>query len=567
MPSPSNMELAPNSNESIQKRAERFSQALGLCGNEYLQLKRMHTVIVLSLLSWSLLATPAPARSPSHSSDSYRRSPSSSQPSRQRSSSSSTTRSAPRSGRGSLVHRPSSSRSKKGSSVSVSKTSSTSTITNAKSTLEKAKVPSETTTDLRNTPRSQRRSKEVNTGYTAQESHTSPNMAPKVTSLSIIENKKTDTGSSSIQKRYSSLKTSSLEVRPGQASPAPMSNTPISSTKHRIDRRKMSSTRPHSSMKAVRSSSKKESNPDVAVPISRLQSSVTSGSLTEETFSKTNVIKRNNVSPSSTAKPSIMSGTRSPIAPIARSESSQKVSAKLLRKDTKSSTHTTAASTKTSTISENSRYPILTTSGKTKQKDLHTEAKSVPQTSVDSSTEQSNAFYKRKSGRRIGGRADSEKRNQRYTNAENRSAVTTPTSTSPATQRHNTKRRVSRRVDYNPGYCCYDLPIYFPTRNIGSFYYYDDYAPPLHADEAYPPYRRIVAPNRPLATSTASLPSDKTCTVDLPSENEAVDVLVDPQKGIYVQGYVTSRDLKKCDFTVTYSSSNGDVLVAKSFHI
>jgi len=48
--------------------------------------------------------------------------------------------------------------------------------------------------------------------------------------------------------------------------------------------------------------------------------------------------------------------------------------------------------------------------------------------------------------------------------------------------------------------------------------------------------------------------------------NEPIDVLLDPVYGIYAQGGVTSVNRRKCDFTVTYFSADGNP-VKISFHI
>jgi len=66
-------------------------------------------------------------------------------------------------------------------------------------------------------------------------------------------------------------------------------------------------------------------------------------------------------------------------------------------------------------------------------------------------------------------------------------------------------------------------------------------------------------------TQNQNQQSAPNCTADLPLENETIDVLVDPIRGLYVQGGVTSVDRDRCDFTVTYLSADGYPL-EKSFH-
>jgi hypothetical protein len=95
---------------------------------------------------------------------------------------------------------------------------------------------------------------------------------------------------------------------------------------------------------------------------------------------------------------------------------------------------------------------------------------------------------------------------------------------------------------------------YYPPRNPGTAYYYNDYAPPLQKQEAYPPYRRIIAPTS--KPKKQEVPQSS-CGSNLPMENEPIDVLVDPTRGVYVQGSVTSVDWNSCDFTVTYRSADG----------
>ncbi len=56
------------------------------------------------------------------------------------------------------------------------------------------------------------------------------------------------------------------------------------------------------------------------------------------------------------------------------------------------------------------------------------------------------------------------------------------------------------------------------------------------------------------------------CKFGLPVESEPIDVLVDPVKGLYVQGTVTLVDQKTSDFTVTYLSADG-YAIQKTFHV
>jgi hypothetical protein len=120
-------------------------------------------------------------------------------------------------------------------------------------------------------------------------------------------------------------------------------------------------------------------------------------------------------------------------------------------------------------------------------------------------------------------------------------------------------------ANYNTGYFQNGeaSDYYFPPQNLGSFYYYDDYAPPLKKGQHYPSYRRPNALSYDPSNPKRQLPTSA-CSSDLPIKNERIDVLLDPHRGIYVQGSVKSVDGSRCDFVVTYLSPDGSP-VQKSF--
>jgi len=103
---------------------------------------------------------------------------------------------------------------------------------------------------------------------------------------------------------------------------------------------------------------------------------------------------------------------------------------------------------------------------------------------------------------------------------------------------------------------------YFPPQNLGSAYYYDDYAPPLKKGQQYPSYRR---PNA--LRYNPQLPPSSACGSDLPIKNERIDVLVDPLRGIYIQGAVKSVNQNKCDFMVSYLAPDGNPMQKSFFAI
>lgn len=97
-------------------------------------------------------------------------------------------------------------------------------------------------------------------------------------------------------------------------------------------------------------------------------------------------------------------------------------------------------------------------------------------------------------------------------------------------------------------------------------YEYNKNAPAAQQQQqVYPLYRRLNAPrcnpNNPKQREPSSA-----CACDLPLENEAIEVLVDPTNGIYVRGGVTFVDRKNCDFTVTYFLDDGYPTM-KAFHV
>jgi hypothetical protein len=186
-------------------------------------------------------------------------------------------------------------------------------------------------------------------------------------------------------------------------------------------------------------------------------------------------------------------------------------------------------------------------------------AKNAAVLSSDSKDDNTSDSSRKRSGNRVVGHANSDS-SKEIRQKRDRAMITSTTRTivrnnyiivDPPSANYNDRYSRSGGSGYS----------YYPPRNPGTAYYYNDYAPPLQEQQAYPPYRRTIAPTS--KPKQQQLPSSA-CGSDLPLESEPVDVLVDPTRGLYVQGGVTSVDRSNCDFTVTYWSADG-YQVKKSF--
>jgi hypothetical protein len=182
-------------------------------------------------------------------------------------------------------------------------------------------------------------------------------------------------------------------------------------------------------------------------------------------------------------------------------------------------------------------------------------------TSSDSKDGTFSSSTRKRSGKRVGGRAKSETLRE-----------TRPTNNIPTTRTIIRDNYIITGQPYNN----YDTRYYqsgdgryyngTPQQSPDSMYDYNKNAPAAQQQQqVYPPYRRLNAPqcnpNNPKKREPSSA-----CACDLPLENEAIEVLVDPTNGIYVRGGVTFVDRKNCDFTVTYFSDDGYPM-KKVFHV
>ena len=158
---------------------------------------------------------------------------------------------------------------------------------------------------------------------------------------------------------------------------------------------------------------------------------------------------------------------------------------------------------------------------------------------------------RKRSGKRVGGRA-AKPNDSRESRTTTRSDQTIIRNTYIVTDPPSTRNYQGHGIQY----------YYFPPQNLGTAYYYNDYAPPLQQQQAYPPYRR---PTCAISESNKQKSPPAVCKINLPVPNEPIDVLVDPIKGLYVQGTVTLVDQKTNDFTVTYLSADG-YAIQKTFH-
>mmetsp|Transcript_27746 Transcript_27746/g.59310 ORF Transcript_27746/g.59310 Transcript_27746/m.59310 type:complete len:858 (+) Transcript_27746:51-2624(+) len=233
---------------------------------------------------------------------------------------------------------------------------------------------------------------------------------------------------------------------------------------------------------------------------------------------------------------------------------------------------TTGPASAASPVTSFNGKPALKKAGSKKSSIDH--VKTTPVSSMDSKEETTSSPSSRTGKNRIGGRAKkpllSEKNGQNKDGAATRKSASATTERTRIIERNRyviadpptVNYRTSTSRSYYEGESSREYYSYFPPRSPGSAYYYDDFAPPLRRNESYPPYRRPKVPQQRQQQQQPPL----ACPADLPTMNEPIDVLLDPVYGIYAQGGVTSVNRRKCDFTVTYFSADGNP-VKISFHI
>ncbi len=234
----------------------------------------------------------------------------------------------------------------------------------------------------------------------------------------------------------------------------------------------------------------------------------------------------------------------------------------------KSSVSTTSnsksSSTKAKSTTITSPKPI-TSSTTTKSANVLKTKRITPTKAAPSSNDDIQASSERKtkirSGKRVGGRASKQRSIRESVEQETRVPVVIERNTYIVQPPISTPYYGSSRTIYSdyPPQTAYDTQRQaFSSSNSRTT------IPRKQQQQEqllYPPYKR---PNPPKCNPKQQ-PKSK-CNCDLPYDGEAIDVLVDPEQGLYVRGGVTFVDPKKCDFVVTIFSSVNGQPVQKSFH-